>query len=136
MRRARLGCGQGFAPAAYGLRLTVSAGSGGSRNVAAIVKPLIDGVVAGLHNHDGSQFVEVASRLAGLLAIDSAQVAELLMTNEDSILGTRRLLWTRANGVQWNPGDDTCVAAQVLLRTHSGTGWSHSGEVFEVTSRR
>lgn len=132
MKRASLLVSVRSAPLTYGLRVRVSRGARGSRNAAAIVKPLIDGVVAALHTHDGSDLGVVASRVAREIDEDDTKIAELLMSEDQLVLGRRRLLWPRAAGVQWNPGDDACVAAEILVSDSTGNVWSHSGELFAV----
>jgi hypothetical protein len=119
----------------FGLRVVVRPGAGGAAYAAGFVKPLLDGVVAALHRHDGRDLALLAERLAAQLGAPAAEVAELLASDGPSPLGTRRLIWGRAQGVQWNPGDDACVAAEVLVAERSAGGeWSCSGEVFTVTA--
>jgi len=120
---------------AYGLRVIVSVPRGAAFSVSSRVKPLLDGVISAFHTHDGSDLEELSSRLAATLGASQDEVARLLMSEAGTALGTRRLLWRFRAGVQWNPADDGCVAAQVLVE-ESGAGWRLSGELFEVTARR
>jgi hypothetical protein len=55
---------------------------------------------------------------------------------ESAVLGRQRLLWRWRNGVQWNPADDLCVAAEVVIDPGiESEAWSHSGEIFEALAR-
>jgi hypothetical protein len=122
----------------FGVRIGVRAGSGGTRNVAAFVKPLLDGLVASLQHHDGSDVADLAARLGEQLGEPPDLVRRLLTAPGRSPLGRTRLLWRWGKPVQWNPADDRCVAARVEIETGGGPGarWSLDGEIFEVREVR
>lgn len=101
-------------------------------HLAAVVKPLIDGIVAAFHAHDGSDGAELARRVADTLSLDPGEVHSLLDGSERAVLGRRRLLWRRGAGVQWNPGDDLLQAALLRATTHTGTGWSIAGRIVRL----
>jgi len=44
-----------------------------------------------------------------------------------------KLLWPWRDVVQWNPGDDLCIAGAVLAQG-AGNGWSVTGRVTEIES--
>lgn len=111
----------------FGIRLRLS---GARSGLPGIVKPLLDGVVASLHGHDGSDQENIVRVLSSQLGVDSARIESALRASERSVLGSRRLLWPRANGVQWNPGDDACVAVE--LTSEPGERLSISGELVEL----
>jgi hypothetical protein len=98
-----------------GLHLVLRAPSVFRSSAAALLKPLIDGVVSGLHQHDGSRLDVVSEVLAGQLAVATDEVAALLTRSEGSVLGRRLLIVPRQNGVQWLPGDDACVACSLQV---------------------
>lgn len=81
----------------------------------SLVKPLVDGILAASHAHDGSMLHEVTSQLARALSIPAQDIAELLLDTSDAALGVRRLLWPWREGVQWNPADDRCVACELVI---------------------
>lgn len=116
----------------YALEMTLELGPGERTRPADIVKPLVDGLVAGLHSHDGRDLQLLASRLAARMGLPEAEVSERLMDTSRAWLGTRRLLWPRADGLQWNPGDDDCVSATLRLRQGERAGWWLSFGVFGV----
>ena len=117
----------------FGLELVVPVGDGGSRNVAAFVKPLVDGVIAAFHSHDGSDEHELAARLANRLNLPPEKLLALLRDTSLAALGSRRLLWRWRDSVQWNPADDQCVLGRVVvLAGGPAPHWSHSGRIFSV----
>ena len=94
---------------------------------AKIIKPLVDGVIAALHTHDGTALADVSDRLraqlpgsdasdiAQLPGSDASDIAQRLVDDDAAVLGPRRLVWPRASGVQWNPADDLCVALELRV---------------------
>lgn len=99
----------------FGLAIVIDVPSTHSRDAASVVKPVLDGLVSALHFHDGSMLDEVVGRIARLLGAGEAEIAGHLMKTETAALGERRLVWPRGRSVQWNPGDDCCVAGEVLM---------------------
>lgn len=117
-----------IAPSAfYGVRIALDVPHGPRPNLAAIIKPLIDGIVAGLHSHNQpwtlSELAEIVGRDAG---ITREAAAHELASEDGAILGPRRLLWKRAGGVQWNPADDRCVVGDLILHSANTNDWSVS----------
>jgi hypothetical protein len=115
----------------FGLRIVAHAPGDGAGDAASLVKPLVDGVVSALHRHDGHDLDELSRRLAFLHGIGPAAARELLVDDQTAALGTRRLLWRRSGGVQWDPGDDACVVGELRLE-RGAPAWALSGELFEV----
>ena len=111
----------------YAARLTLEVPQGALVNVAGIAKPLLDGLLAGLDQHDGSELDYLAGVVAGELGSDPREVADLLMTADGAVFGPRRLLWRRGAGVQWNPADDLCVAVEILVRRVRDLDWRITG---------
>ena len=118
----------------YALDIELTVGTLDMIRPADIVKPLVDGIVAGLHAHDGRDAEVVTQRLAGRLGLDPEYVSRLLHDDSRAWLGTRRLLWTRADGVQWNPGDDTCVSATLRVHRDSERQWRMGFQLHTVES--
>lgn len=120
--------------APFGLRVRITRGQGGASHVAAMVKPLVDGIVAAMHQHDGRDLMRLATRVAQATSADAAEIARHLRDGSRAALGARRLLWARRSSVQWNPADHRCVAAEVLIEpgAHGATNWRHSGEIVSV----
>jgi hypothetical protein len=107
-----------------GLDLTLHRPPGGGQPaLLGMIKVLVDGVVSGLHSHDGSQLELVADRLSVRLGVPSDYVARLLM-GDPAVLGTRKLLWPFRDFVQWNPADDAIV--RLRIRTMPSSTWQLS----------
>ena len=105
-----------------GLELTVELPQGARVNLAALAKPLIDGTVAGFHEHDDSASLDlVASRISAQISVPAEEVRSLLSGNAAGILGPRRLLWPWRDGIQWNPADDRCSAVRIRRESHDAT---------------
>lgn len=100
-------------------------------HLASVMKPVIDGVVAAFHAHDGWDGSAIAERVANALLLDPNYVRSLLENPERAVLGRRRLLWRRAAGVQWNPEDDLLQAAH-LHATRSKTDWAIAGRIVRL----
>jgi hypothetical protein len=85
------------------------------RSVAGSIKTLVDGVVSAYHAHNADGRAE-AERLAAKGFGSPEWLQAMLRDPAWALLGARRLLWLTANDVQWNPGDDQCVAAEINLQ--------------------
>lgn len=116
----------------FQLGLTVEISAPREVHLASVMKPLIDGVIAAFHAHDGSDTAELAQRVADSLFLDQHDVRTLLDGSERAALGRRRLLWRRGAGVQWNPGDDLLQAVLLRATTHPGMGWSIAGRIVRL----
>jgi hypothetical protein len=132
--------------APFAVRLDVRRPTGltGRTNAAPLVKPAIDGVVSALQvQRSIDSSADVAARLAAQLAAAITDdvptpdvVASLLTDSNGAVLGVvERLVVPRADGVQWAPADDLCLAGEVLLDGESADEWQLSGRVAEIASR-
>jgi hypothetical protein len=118
----------------FGLRLDLALAPGEHITPAKAVKPLVDGVIAALHCHDGSALADVSQRLNNQLSSESRGGLEALLVDDRfAPLGRRRLLWPRASSVQWNPADDSCVALE--LRLGSSSRRELSGRLISVEEK-
>ena len=121
-----------------GLELTVELPQGARVNLAALAKPLIDGTIAGFHEHDDSASLDlVASRVGAQISAPAEEVRLLLSRNAAGILGSRRLLWPWRDGVQWNPADDRCLAVRIRHEPRDapdGGGIRIRGSLVEIAS--
>lgn len=104
------------------------------RNAAALVKPLLDGILCGFHAHSGRDLDEISARVATRLDRPSDEIACLLSSDQRAVLGTRRLLHKWGRSVQWNPADELCVAAELTIESSEDRSgdWEAEGELFEV----
>lgn len=93
----------------------------GATGIAAGVKPLLDGLVSALHEHDGRDLEVLSASVARRVQRSATEISRLLMSNPGAVLGRRRLLWPRAGAHQWSPDDERCASATVLIEP-PGTG--------------
>ena len=116
----------------YGLAVTLTTPF--PVKMAAVTKPLLDGIVAGLHAHNGTDLWLVSARLAAKLALSTQEVASLLTEPAAGVLGIRTLLRRHGVGIKWNPGDDECVSCTLLnsVQPHRKQ-WLLGFELFAVS---
>lgn len=105
-----------------------------SLGLASLMKPLLDGVVASFHCHDGSGDLDLlAGRLAGQLGAGTPEVKRLLLKGP-AALDARPLVRRFGEGVQWNPADDRLVAVEIRM-TKGGTEMPRCcARLYEVTA--
>jgi hypothetical protein len=101
----------------------------GPEVAAPLTKVVLDGSIAALHDHDGTDRDEIASRVAVKARLDRRTVIGLLEP-VGAPLGPRRLLHRFGAGVQWNPADELCVSA--LLRLETGDRIRIAGRLLAV----
>ena len=107
-------------------------GLGAQSNLASVVKPILDGVIAAFHGHDGTDNDRVATHLSGYLGETREQMDRWLLNNQANALGKLRLIWPRGQGVQWNPADDRCMAVEVSIGLGGAASATFGGELFSV----
>lgn len=100
-------------PTYFGLKLIIHSEISVQRKLIPILKPMLDGIVAALQAHDGSNPV-FAKSPAERLGITESDIWEMLMDDKMAMLGKTSLLVMR-NGVQWNPSDDRLVRVEIAL---------------------
>lgn len=122
-------------PDYFGLTITIAVPAGVKARVVDLLKPLLDGLISSLHVHNGAKLLAVSQNLALMLGLSADEIQKLLCEEETAVLGQRCLLWLWSKSVQWNPADDRCLAAEVLLLPYDGTQWRLSGRIFGVESR-
>lgn len=103
---------------------------------AGLVKGIFDGVISVFATHaDATVLAEVVARLATMLAADAAEIEAHLLDQRRGVLGAvpRLVKLFGAAGVQWSPGDDWCVAGELLAVEPIGSRWEISGELVELS---
>lgn len=124
-------------PKFFGLNLRVNVPQGTLLNIAGVMKPLLDGIISAFHSHDGNNLAELAQRLAALSSQDQLDIEGMLTDRTLNCLGVRRLLHPFMRGVQWNPADDVCVSAKIVLNPSEGfRHFSFDGELYTVVQGR
>lgn len=79
--------------------------------MAGVVKPLLDGLVSSLHQHDGSNRGVLLPRITELG--DAATARQMLCDSRQSILGRRKLVRPQGSSYAWNPADERCHAFRI-----------------------
>jgi hypothetical protein len=102
-------------------------------NTAGIVKTLFDGIIASFHVYEGNHLAEICKRLGERLGRSPVEIAQYLTDDTGAALGKRRLVSLRADGIQWNPADDRCVAGELLIEAGDSPSFELSGQLFPVT---
>lgn len=116
-----------------GLKVTIHVPKSTSLNLTSVIKPVFDGIAAAFSRHEGGTNL-ATKRLADALGIGQKELIRLLGNETMAILGSRRLVYPRGNGIQWNPNDALLVAGELsVIEYASDEGeWQLSGELFEV----
>ncbi len=122
----------GETPKQYGVRVDVMVPATETINIAGFMKPLLDGLIASFHAHNGQDLVLVSQRISQDIGQRPQMLADILCRRDRALLGTRRLVWPYRSNVQWNPGDDLCLAAELRVKRQQGSQWTISGSVFEI----
>jgi hypothetical protein len=121
---------------AFGLDLRINVPSGTKINVAAVIKPLLDGIVSVFHVHDGSDITFLSKCIADRTGKGQRNIADLLVDPKLAILGRRNLLHRWGDSIQWNPSDDLCLAVKVLVNDSlERDKWQFSGDLFTLSPR-
>lgn len=117
-----------------GLSLRIQAPKNNSVNLAAVMKPLIDGVISSMHWESQIPSTHVLNYLSMVLNEPSERIAELLSRPKGAVLGPRPLVHPFQRGIQWNPADDALVAVQITFEPcQSDNRWLLSGSLFTST---
>lgn len=131
--RGEMGRKRSLGDEGFGLTVTVAGGWRRLRNPARLLKKVFDGVICAAHAHDGAQLEEVSARLARELGENPEGVSQLLTGRDQAALGLRPLVCCRSAGVQWNPGDDRCVAGEIFFQSEAAPSpWKLSTDLYRV----
>ena len=98
-------------------------------------KAIVDGLIATLNYHDGTDEREICHRLAQRIGVDSHEIAKLLRVQEGALFGRSRLIKLWRDTVQWNPQDDRCLVGEILIRSsEQNSEFVLVSEIFEIRS--
>lgn len=132
IRRGTVRLGRRSTASPLCLRATVTLPVLSPMTLYATMKPLLAGVVAAFHGHDGSGIDDAVARLADRLGEAPAEVRRQLEDDAFDLLGARKVVAAYRDGVIWNPEDARLVA--VDLRADVGSEARISGDVFEAST--
>lgn len=123
-------------PPRFGVRIAIRGPEAGASRLVDLVKPLLDGVVSAYHCHDGSAMQDILMRLDRLGLGPANELGQDLLDSRWNLLGSRRLLWPFRDGVQWNPADHLCLAADISIEPGARSNWLISGAIVELDEKR
>lgn len=90
--------------------------SPGALSASSVVKPILDGVIASLQfMPDAREGGDAERRLAARLGLPVSEIVAGLRDSSRSVLGPGRLIHSHWKFIAWNPADDRCHRAQMLL---------------------
>jgi hypothetical protein len=119
----------------FGLKLCLTAPEGIRRqlNLASIVKPLFDGVIAALQRYPGDVPGDALDRLhCQINMCPKDQIRRWLQTS-NAPLGDRAELIRSGGNRLWNPRDDDCKAGEFIVRVNpESQGFHLSGTLHSV----
>jgi hypothetical protein len=117
----------------FGIELELFIPQNSRFNLAAIIKPMLDGIISAFHSYQGKQLDEVSKRLAINLSSRWDYISTLLLDENQSILGSRCVLHPFQKNVQWNPADDKCVVIKLICNYLEGNEIPRlNGKLFKV----
>jgi hypothetical protein len=117
-------------PTRFGICLTLQGPRTGG--LAGLIKPLLDGVICAYHHHDGRDLDDVVQRLHRAGLGPALTLSSELQDERWQVLGSRRLVKPFRDGVQWNPADDACLAADIQMQSQPVRSWQLSGSLVEI----
>lgn len=117
-------------PIRFGIALTLEGPR--TEGLSGLIKPLLDGVICAYHHHDGRDLDNVAERLHRAGLGPARTLSSQLQDERWQVLGSRRLVKPFRDGVQWNPADDACLAADIQIQWQPVRSWQLSGSLVEI----
>lgn len=109
----------------FGIRIHVTLPEKSKINIAAAMKPMLDGVICAFHRAEGdlSEFCDVLSC-----------TKEQLVGDEKSILPARQYIrrYPKQSGVKWDPEDNKCRFVFITLSYENVNEATFSGKIFKI----
>ncbi len=106
-----------------------------NNKIRTLSKKLLDGLMSSFYKHNGISTFEITKRLSRNLHLDEQDIAKCFNDDALGVLGKRRLLWPWGSGVQWNPGDDSCVAGRLSFLNSTNDFVEIAGELFDARKK-
>ena len=89
-------------------------------------------VLSHLNNDDQILFDKISQRLG----TDSKQIRELLIDEDNAILGKNKLIHKFGmDGIKWNPKDDALVKIQIFPKYSDSKQVTFSGKLYSVKTK-
>ena len=127
--------GDGVPDCSFAVMVQVAPPAGPRPVVVRQVKAIVDGIVCAFQAHGKEATLgEMTRRVAQMTGASEAEVRMHLTDRERAVLGVAKsLLHAWGEVVQWSPADTRCVAGELLMEPASGTDWTLSGRVVELS---
>ena len=120
----------------HGLSVSLNVPEKAWCNLSTLMKPLLDGIISVFHQHKGRLDDDTLSRLSNVTALDKGKLEHLLCESRTAALGDRTVISAYRDGIKWNPEDDKCVMAKIMInRIEQQSEWSFSGKLFTITEK-
>lgn len=115
----------------FSLRVTLAVHGGTALNLAAVMKPLFDGIICAAQSQLGEIDPTAIERLGRVLGVRPEQVAAAL---EDAAapLGPGALVSSYREFVKWNPADERCEEGELLTEPASARGVEVRAELLRI----
>lgn len=97
--------------------------------LVSVMKSLIDGTISAFHRWENPDH-DIIRIIADRLRTDTETVRNLLIRENESILGSRDLVHKWSNSIQWNPADDNLVAVKLSVECADIESIKISGEIY------
>jgi hypothetical protein len=117
----------------FGLRLRLASPPKSLIHLCGPMKPMFDGVIAGLHSYPGEVSDLLLDRLAkkiGPIVRSHDRILDHLRI--PGVLGPCPGLFRLKGSAFWHPRDEDCVAGELRLVEGSSPEWRLSGEIYPV----
>lgn len=115
----------------FGIRIEIGVEEAAPQPVH-VLKPLLDAVISAFHLDVNANDLFVTTQVAEQArTADAKQVEAFLGDEQYNVLGSRVVVGRYRNGVKWNPADERCVLAQIVLKRRQGRP-TFSGQLFAV----
>jgi len=126
IHRGQVQPGAGTLDEPVAARITVFDGAPRAPNLAGLVKPLVDGLLAALHEFHGRDLPDIVQRAAQQVDARPEQVRAWFGRRRGSGIGAHRFVHLRGDGLQWTPADDRLVLVDLQHERVAGPARIHA----------
>ena len=117
----------------FGIDIEIKIQEKSGFNLVSVIKPLLDGIIASFHAHQGENLELVSKRLAKSVDVDRQYIENLLLNKSQAVLGMRNLIHPYQNNIKWNPADERCMVINIICnKNHEKKSPEISGRLFTL----
>ena len=104
--------------------------------ISSILKVLLDGITCAFQSHLNNDDQILFDKISQRLGTDSKQIRELLIDEDNAILGKNKLIHKFGmDGIKWNPKDDALVKIQIFPKYSDSKQVTFSGKLYSVKTK-